>query len=101
MHTTSLTLALNSILPLADKMRIFSSIKRLDHFRSIEPMFIGTRKEPLFDERLSIEGMSDKMTQVIVATRTIGAATRPNINISAKSSTSFKFRKQTSLAQQL
>lgn len=32
--------------------------------KSWEPIFIGTNKEPLYDERLSWEGMSDKMVQM-------------------------------------
>ena len=48
---------------ISDTMRVFRTVKRLNHFRSMEPMFFATRKEPLFDERLSIEGKSDKMSQ--------------------------------------
>ena len=39
--------------------------KRLDRFQRWEPIFIGTNSDPLYDERLSWEGRSDKMTQVI------------------------------------
>jgi len=31
---------------------------------SWEPIFVGTNRDPLYDERLSWEGMSDKMSQM-------------------------------------
>lgn len=34
-----------------------------DHW---EPLYIGTNDEPLYDERLSWEGKSDKMTQAFI-----------------------------------
>lgn len=39
--------------------------KRTFTYSSWEPFFIATVEEPLYDERLSWEGMKDKMTQVI------------------------------------
>ena len=38
--------------------------KRTGTYRSWEPIFIGTHSDPLYDERLSWEGRSDKMTHV-------------------------------------
>ena len=38
--------------------------KRTGQYRSWEPIFIGTHSDPLYDERLSWEGRSDKMTHV-------------------------------------
>ncbi|XP_055306362.1 beta-1,4-glucuronyltransferase 1-like [Sitodiplosis mosellana] len=42
---------------------IFTVGKRKGNFRHWEPIFIGTNDEPYYDERLSWEGKSDKMTQ--------------------------------------
>ena len=47
-------------------MKIFTSTKRkgqLDHW---EPIYIGTNDDPFYDERLSWEGKSDKMTQAYI-----------------------------------
>ncbi|XP_040583046.1 beta-1,4-glucuronyltransferase 1 [Lepeophtheirus salmonis] len=46
-----------------DKMKIFHTAKRVSPFQHWEPIYIGTNEEPLYDERLSWEGRSDKMTQ--------------------------------------
>lgn len=43
---------------------IFSQTKRVGKFQKWEAFYIGTNAEPLFDERLSWEGQSNKMTQV-------------------------------------
>lgn len=45
-------------------LHVFHVGKRMGHFVHWEPIFIGTHAEPLYDERLSWEGKSDKMTQV-------------------------------------
>lgn len=42
---------------------IFFTTKRHKPYHSWEPIYIGTNDEPLYDERLNWEGMSDKMTQ--------------------------------------
>lgn len=47
-------------------MNIFTTSKRHGKFDHWEPLFIGTNLEPLYDERLSWEGKSDKMTQAYV-----------------------------------
>lgn len=44
-------------------MRIFKEVKRSGHFDHWEPIHIGTQDDPYYDERLSWEGKSDKMTQ--------------------------------------
>lgn len=44
-------------------MRIFTEIKRTGQFHHWEPIYIGTQDDPYYDERLSWEGKSDKMTQ--------------------------------------
>lgn len=38
--------------------------KRTGSFVHWEPIYIGTNADPYYDERLSWEGRSDKMTQV-------------------------------------
>lgn len=43
---------------------IFHIGKRLGYFVHWEPIYIGTHADPHYDERLSWEGKSDKMTQV-------------------------------------
>ena len=45
-------------------LHVFHVGKRMGKFVHWEPIFIGTHSEPLYDERLSWEGKSDKMTQV-------------------------------------
>ncbi|KAF5275888.1 hypothetical protein FQR65_LT04127 [Abscondita terminalis] len=44
-------------------LHVFHVGKRNGHFIHWEPIFIGTHSDPLYDERLSWEGKSDKMTQ--------------------------------------
>jgi hypothetical protein len=45
-------------------LHVFHIGKRTGYFVHWEPIFIGTHSDPLYDERLSWEGKSDKMTQV-------------------------------------
>ncbi|CAG9823699.1 unnamed protein product [Phaedon cochleariae] len=44
-------------------LHVFHVGKRSGRFVHWEPIFIGTHADPLYDERLSWEGKSDKMTQ--------------------------------------
>lgn len=44
-------------------MKSFTIGKRLGKQKKWEPIYIGTRQDPLYDERLSREGLADKMTQ--------------------------------------
>jgi len=44
-------------------MSVFYVGKRIHPFQHWEPIYIGTNSEPLYDERLSWEGRSDKMAQ--------------------------------------
>ena len=43
---------------------MFTASKRKGLYSHWEPIYVGTHQEPLYDERLSWEGRSDKMTQV-------------------------------------
>lgn len=43
---------------------VFHIGKRTGYFVHWEPIYIGTHADPHYDERLSWEGKSDKMTQV-------------------------------------
>ena len=47
-----------------DELSVFHIGKRTGYFRHWEPIYIGTHADPHYDERLSWEGKSDKMTQV-------------------------------------
>lgn len=47
-----------------DGLHVFHIGKRTGSYVHWEPIFIGTHADPLYDERLSWEGKSDKMTQV-------------------------------------
>jgi len=49
--------------PAKSGMNVVHVGKRLRPFHHWEPIYIGTNQEPLYDERLSWEGRSDKMTQ--------------------------------------
>lgn len=49
-----------------DDLNVFYIGKRLGEFFHWEPIYIGTNADPHYDERLSWEGKSDKMTQVII-----------------------------------
>lgn len=44
-------------------MNVLHVGKRIKPFQHWEPIYIGTNQEPLYDERLSWEGRSDKMAQ--------------------------------------
>ncbi|XP_077284047.1 beta-1,4-glucuronyltransferase 1-like [Arctopsyche grandis] len=46
-----------------DELNVFHIVKRVGRFCQWEPIFIGTNSDPWYDERLSWEGKSDKMTQ--------------------------------------
>jgi hypothetical protein len=50
----------------AKEMTIASRNKRTGDFHHWEPLYVGTKNEPLYDERLSWEGKSDKMTQAYI-----------------------------------
>lgn len=50
--------------PETEGLRVFSSAKRMGNYKFWEPFYIGTNADPLFDERLTWEGQSNKMTQV-------------------------------------
>jgi hypothetical protein len=45
-------------------LHVFHAAKRKPPFQFWEPIYIGTKSEPPYDERLSWEGLRDKMTQV-------------------------------------
>ncbi|XP_076757458.1 beta-1,4-glucuronyltransferase 1 [Xylocopa sonorina] len=49
--------------PETEGLHVFHVGKRIGSFVHWEPIFIGTNNDPLYDERLSWEGKSDKMTQ--------------------------------------
>ena len=46
-------------------MSVSHVAKRVPPHHHWEPIYIGTNQEPIYDERLSWEGQSDKMTQVM------------------------------------
>lgn len=50
--------------PLNNTLNIFRSTKRLRNRNAWEPLYIGTNKEPLYDERLTWDGKRDKMSQM-------------------------------------
>ncbi|XP_068231619.1 beta-1,4-glucuronyltransferase 1-like isoform X1 [Palaemon carinicauda] len=45
-------------------IQAFSVVKRQSPYHRWEPIYICTKNEPLYDERLSWEGLQDKMTQM-------------------------------------
>nr|XP_027207266.1 beta-1,4-glucuronyltransferase 1-like [Penaeus vannamei] len=47
-----------------ESVNVVMVAKRHPPFHHWEPIYVGTHLEPLYDERLSWEGRSDKMTQV-------------------------------------
>ncbi|KAG7212097.1 hypothetical protein KM043_012447 [Ampulex compressa] len=49
--------------PETEGLHVFHVGKRTGSFVHWEPIFIGSNNDPLYDERLSWEGKSDKMTQ--------------------------------------
>ena len=59
--------------PETDGLHVFHVGKRTGKFIHWEPIFIGTNMDPMYEERLSWEGKSDKMTQVrfVLSTCTI------------------------------
>lgn len=46
------------------ELAVIASGKRLGKYKNWEPFYIGTKDDPVFDERLTWEGQSNKMTQV-------------------------------------
>ncbi|XP_069162819.1 beta-1,4-glucuronyltransferase 1-like [Procambarus clarkii] len=52
--------------PVKPGMTVFQIGKRTPPFQSWEPFFVGTNLDPLYDERLTWEGKSDKMTQAYI-----------------------------------
>jgi len=42
----------------------FTTVKRINELHRWEPFYIGTNEDPLFSEKLTWEGLQDKMTQV-------------------------------------
>ncbi|KAF2883230.1 hypothetical protein ILUMI_22945, partial [Ignelater luminosus] len=46
-----------------DRLRVFYVAKRTGKYYHWEPFYIGTKADPEFDERLTWEGMSDKIVQ--------------------------------------
>lgn len=52
--------------PEAEKLEIFTTHSRTGEFKTWEPIYIGTKYDPFYDERLSWEGKKDKMTQVSI-----------------------------------
>ncbi|XP_045111113.1 beta-1,4-glucuronyltransferase 1-like isoform X2 [Portunus trituberculatus] len=52
--------------PVNPGLSVFHVGKRTASYQKWEPTYVGTNKEPLDDERLSWEGMSDKMTQMYI-----------------------------------
>ena len=48
-----------------DDLGVFHIGKRNGAYIHWEPIYIGTHSDPHYDERLSWEGKSDKMTQVM------------------------------------
>jgi hypothetical protein len=49
--------------PVKPGINVFHIGKRLKPFHHWEPIYIGTKFDPMYDERLTWEGRSDKMTQ--------------------------------------
>ena len=49
---------------ITDELNVFHVGKRHKPYQRWEPIYIGTQSDPLYDERLTWEGKSDKMTQV-------------------------------------
>ena len=47
----------------SDELSVFSVGKRYDKFKSWEPFYISDNKEPIFDERVTWEGQSNKRIQ--------------------------------------
>jgi beta-1,4-glucuronyltransferase 1 len=45
-------------------LNTFKEVQRTGDLATWEPIFVGTKLDPPYDERLSWEGKSDKMPQV-------------------------------------
>ena len=50
----------------SDSLSVVTVAKRYPPYNRWEPIYVGTHLEPLYEERLSWEGRSDKMTQVSI-----------------------------------
>ncbi|XP_017966347.2 beta-1,4-glucuronyltransferase 1, partial [Drosophila navojoa] len=55
---------INRTTPVPDELELFSMTLRQDTFRHWEPFYISDNKEPVFDERVTWEGQSNKRIQV-------------------------------------
>ena len=51
---------------MAPGLHVFHIGKRQKPYHHWEPIYIGTKLDPMYDERLTWEGRSDKMTQVCI-----------------------------------
>lgn len=49
---------------ITEGLHVFHIAKRHKPHQRWEPIYVGTQDDPLYDERLTWEGKSDKMTQV-------------------------------------
>lgn len=49
--------------PVIDELKIFTTVKRIKEFSFWEPVFIGTNQEPFYENSLTWEEESDRMTQ--------------------------------------
>lgn len=56
---------LNRVPSVKDHLQVFSVGRREQKFRAWEPFYVSDNTEPLFDERVSWEGQSNKRIQVI------------------------------------
>jgi N-acetyllactosaminide beta-1,3-N-acetylglucosaminyltransferase len=45
--------------------QLFTIARREGIFQRWEPIYVGTKKEPFFDERLTWDGLQDKMSQAL------------------------------------
>lgn len=54
----------------SDGFHVFTVANRKRKQAFWEPFYVGTQKEPLFDERLTWEGQKSKMIQVIIGNKT-------------------------------
>ncbi|KAK8400375.1 hypothetical protein O3P69_003215 [Scylla paramamosain] len=52
--------------PVKPGLSVFHVDKRQPSYHKWEPIYVGTNKEPLYDERLSWDGKRDKMTQAYI-----------------------------------
>ncbi|CAG0915900.1 unnamed protein product [Notodromas monacha] len=49
----------------SENIKVFTVARREGVFLRWEPIYIGTKKDPFFDERLTWDGLQDKMSQVL------------------------------------